>query len=141
MIELEIPKSPIPWAASKVGKKGHFNPRGKDKLWTQWQIKALYKGKPIEGYIVLEIKFIDPMPLSASKKEKQDMLSGKLMPVRCDLTNCIKFIEDCLKNIVFMDDRYVAKNISEKLYGDKGKTLIKVYPLDEYRKTYADRDR
>jgi len=65
---------------------------------------------------------------------KERMLSGEIRPTRCDNTNMQKFYEDCLKNIVFMDDRYVYKNISEKLYGDKGKILIQVFSMDEYEK-------
>ena len=132
--------TPVPWSASRVGKKGHFNPKGKEKLWAQWQIKNLYRGKPIQGFVVLDLTFIEPPPNSASKSMKSRMLAGEFIPTRCDNTNMQKFIEDCLKNIVFNDDRYVAKNISEKLYGEKGRILIKVYTLEEYRKLHEDRN-
>lgn len=139
MIQIEISGIPRPWSAPKIGKKGYrFSPHGKDALWTKWQIKAAYTGKPIDGHIILHMQFIEPPAASTPKKKKAIMLANIIRPVRCDLTNCIKFMEDCLKNIVFNDDRYVAKNISEKLYGDEGKTLIKVWTLDEYRKINAD---
>jgi len=128
---------PIPWSASRVSRGKHWNPRGKDKLWTQWTIKSQYKGKPLDGYIVLDMTFWEPPPLSASKSARARMLSGEIRPTRCDNTNMQKFIEDCLKNIVFRDDRYVCKNISEKLYGTKGKTVIKVYTLEEYNANRA----
>ncbi len=134
MIEIEVPIRPTPWTAPKMGKRGAFNPRGKDKNFARWLIKNAYRGEPIQGYIALEILFIEEPPMSASKKDKARMLLNEIRPTRCDLTNCVKFIEDCLKNIVFNDDRFVVKNISEKIYGKKEKILIKVYSLEEYNK-------
>jgi Holliday junction resolvase RusA-like endonuclease len=100
---------------------------------TQWLIKNSFKGIRLDGFVVLELLFLEPVPASASKKDKALMLAGEIIPTRCDNTNMQKFCEDCLKDIVFQDDRYVAKNISSKLYGDKGKTLVKVWTLSEYR--------
>ena len=77
--------------------------------------------------------FCEPIPASTPKRKREDMLSGIIRPTRCDTTNLQKYYEDCLKNILFEDDRLVAKNISEKLYADKGKILITVFTLEEYR--------
>ena len=132
MISLELNEIPVPWAAPRLTKKGRYSPRCKDKAWTQWVIRGLYTGKPIEGYIVLDLTFIEPPPASASKKTRALMLSGKIFPTRCDVSNMTKHYEDCLKNILFQDDRYVVKNISSKLYGEKGRVIINVYPLEEY---------
>ena len=138
MIRIELNEVPVPWAAPRLSKKGRYSPRCKDKAWAQWQIRNAYRDKPIEGYVVLDFTFIEPPPLSASKKTKALMLSGTLFPTRCDCSNMTKHYEDCIKNIVFLDDRYVVKNISSKLYGEKGKVIIKVYTLEEYRKLNAD---
>lgn len=69
------------------------------------------------------------------------MLDGEILPTNCDCTNLQKFYEDCLKNIVIKDDRYVVKITSEKLYRDKGCIFMKIYTLDEYRKINADFNR
>ena len=132
MIELDLPNNPTAWASSKIGKKGHFNPKGKEKAFSRWQIKALYRENPIEGYVVVDLVFFFPIPNSTSKKQRALMLSGELVPTHVDATNCQKFTEDCLKGIVFNDDRYVSKICSEKLYAEKGKILIKVWPREEY---------
>ena len=135
MIELEIPGIPVPWSAPSIKRRAKwYSKHSNHKIFTQWQIKSLYRGKPLTGFVVVEYTFIEPPPASASKKTKQLMLDGTVPPARCDVTNLIKFMEDCLKNIVFLDDRYVAKNIGEKLYGTKGKILIKIWTLEEYRK-------
>lgn len=60
------------------------------------------------------------------------MLSGKIRPTHLDATNCQKFYEDCIKNILITDDRNVVKIMSEKLYGVKESILIQVWSLDEY---------
>lgn len=99
----------------------------------QWQVKSQYRDKPLNGPIVLWMHFVESTPLSASKKKRAEMLAGEIVPSKADCTNYQKFFEDCLKNIVFLDDRYVAKNISEKAYGEKGVTKIRVYTLKEYR--------
>jgi len=134
MIYLEIPRIPVPWTAPKVGKgRRLYNPRAKEKLLTQWLIKNSFQGIRLDGFVVLELLFEEPVPASTSKKNKALMLSGEIIPTRCDNTNLQKFYEDCLKDIVFKDDRYVAKNISTKLYGDKGRILVKIWTLSEYR--------
>lgn len=77
--------------------------------------------------------FYEPIPASTPKGKRAAMILGLTRPTRCDTTNLQKYYEDCLKNILFEDDRYVAKNISEKLYADKGKILITIFTLEEYR--------
>lgn len=141
MIQIELPNIPVAWAAARVSAKGSYNPKAAQKNFTRWQIKSLYRKDPLQGYYVIEMTFYFPVPLSASKKEKEKMLAGEIIPTCIDATNAQKFYEDCLKKIVITDDRYVAKISSEKLYGNKEKILIKVFTLQEYRNLYADHSR
>lgn len=138
MIQIELPNIPIPWAPSRISKWGAFNPRSKQKDFTRWQIRSFYRDNPLQGYVVIEFLFVFPCPLSASSKKKEKMLNGEILPTLCDCTNLQKFQEDCLKGIVFGDDRNVAKITSEKIYGNKEKILIKIWTLDEYRKIHAN---
>ena len=132
MIKIELPNLPVAWSAARITDRGAFNPRSKQKNFTRWQIRSMYKEPPISGYVVLEFVFIFPVPNSASKKNKQKMLSGELLPTSCDCTNLQKFQEDCLKGIVITDDRNVAKISSEKIYGDKEKILMKIW-INEFK--------
>lgn len=134
MIQIELPNVPVAWAASRITPRGAFNPKGKEKNFTRWQIKSLYRKSPIQGYVVIEFIFYMRIPASTSKKKRALMLAGEIIPTNVDSTNCQKFYEDCLKQILITDDRNVAKIASEKLYGDKEKIIIKVWCLDEYRK-------
>lgn len=139
MIEIEIEADPVPWSPSRILRNGFtYNPRAKQKTWTQWQVKALYHGEPIPGFVVVDMLFHEKIPKSVPKKTRPLMLSGEMRPTRCDTSNMCKFYEDCIKNILFQDDRFVVKNISEKVYGEKGKIIIKVYSLDEYRQLHEN---
>lgn len=140
MIEIILPNIPIPWAASRITNKGAFNPRAKEKNFTRWQIKSAYREQPLEGFIILDILCIFPIPNSATKAERVKMLSGEDFPTSCDNTNCQKFYEDCLKKIVITDDRYVVDNHTKKIYGEKEKVIIKVWELKEYNANFNRRD-
>jgi Holliday junction resolvase RusA-like endonuclease len=134
-----LPNTPVPWSASRITSIGAFNPRAREKNFTRWQIKSLHREKKISGYVVVDFVFYFPIPLSTSKKKKALMLSGEILPTSCDCTNLQKFYEDCIKDILIQDDRNVAKITSQKLYGNKGKILIKVFSLQEYREINANR--
>lgn len=140
MIEIELANNPVAWAASRVGKRGHFNPRAAEKNFTRWQIKAQYRRKPLEGFVVLEFEFFFRIPNSTSKKRREEMLTcgSECIPTCSDLTNLQKFYEDCLKEIVIGDDRNVALISSKKLYAEKGKILIRVFPLKEHQEMYGN---
>src|ERR1700687_606436 len=109
MIQIELPNIPIPWTASRITSRGAFDPRAKQKKFTRWQIKSLYRAVPIQGYVVVELMFFMPIPASTSKKKKALMLAREIIPTNMDCTNCQKLYEDCLKNIIFTDDRNVAR--------------------------------
>ncbi len=141
MILIELPNIPIPWAPSRITNKGAFSPRAKEKNFTRWQIKSIYRNDPIAGYVVLNFLFIFPIPNSASKAEKEAMLSGEIIPTKSDCTNLQKFSEDCLKGIVITDDRNVAKISSEKIYGEKEKVVIKIWEYHEYNACLNRRNR
>lgn len=126
MIEIHIPTLPTSWAASRVCRKIHYNPKHKEKTAIQNFIKATYKDEMITLPVEISMQFIFEPPKSASKRKQKDMLAGKLIPLSKDCTNMQKFFEDCLKKIVIDDDRFVAKISSQKLYGLCNKVIIKL---------------
>ena len=137
MLSLEIETDPVPWSAPVILRNGlSYNPKNKQKQWTILQVKSLYKDKPIPGFVVVDMLFREKIPKSTPKKNIPSMLAGRVRPTRCDTSNLYKFYEDCIKNILFEDDRFVAKNISEKIYGEKGAVSIKVYSLEEYESNF-----
>ena len=132
MIQISLPNTPTSWSAAIISKRGSYNPKGKKKTFTRWQIRSLFKDEMIKGFSVVEFIFTSRIPSSTSKKNRSLMLQGKIRPTRMDSTNCQKFYEDCIKNILIEDDRFVARIMSEKVYGERDEVLIKVWSLQEY---------
>jgi Holliday junction resolvase RusA-like endonuclease len=130
MISIYLNVDPVPWSAPKLSKYGTYDPKEAEKRATRFLIRQQYTGVPYTGYFNLSFTFIFAVPKSYSKKKRDLIERGLLVPTRSDLTNLQKFYEDCLKNIVIDDDRGVAYITSSKLYGKKGQVLITVTPWE-----------
>lgn len=130
MIQIEINEKPVSWMAPKQGKHLFYNPRGEEKNKTQWIIRSQYRERPVENPVILIFNIYFAFPKNISAKKKLKMLNGKIIPTRMDLSNMIKFYEDCLKGIVIEDDRYVAGITAQKNYDEKDKILITILPLN-----------
>lgn len=138
-IEINIPLEPVPWAAPIRSKRRFFDPREKDKRAYRYLIKEQYKDKPLTAFTILFFRFVFVPPPSYPKGKKKDMLKGYIIPTKCDTTNLQKLAEDCLKGIVIDDDRNVAKIFSEKLYGEKEHVQIKIFTLEEFVASAANK--
>ena len=138
MLQIEIDSIPIPWSPARVTSHGAFNPRGKQKNFAIWMIRSKYNGPVIKDYVVLDFQFIFPIPNSVHISfHKRYLENIEFIPTACDCTNLQKFYEDCLKKTIIDDDRNVVKISSSKLYGEKGKILIKIWTWEEYRNEIA----
>jgi Holliday junction resolvase RusA-like endonuclease len=133
MIYIEIPFDPVPWAAPRLSRHHAYDPKEKEKRAIRYIIKEQYSDEPIEGYVALFFSFVFQIPKSASKAKRAQMLQGLIIPTRSDCTNCQKLYEDCLKNVVFRDDRNVEVIGSRKLYAEKGSVNITILNRDEYQ--------
>lgn len=137
MIEINISLEPVPWAAHRGFGKKSFNPRYKEREAYQWYIRQQYRGEPIEGAVAIFYNLYLPIPKSISKKLRASILAGEVMHTkRPDKTNCEKFIEDCLKGIVIVDDNQVWKCIVMKFYDEKPRVniLIEEFNATQTRK-------
>jgi Holliday junction resolvase RusA-like endonuclease len=132
MIEIILNVDPVSWTPSRIVHHHAYNPKGAEKRATQWLIAQEYKDAPLAGYVKVQFVFFFQIPKSASKKRRALMLSGDIIPTSKDNTNMQKFYEDCLKNIVFTDDRNVEIISSRKLYAEKSSVKILVQPRSEY---------
>jgi Holliday junction resolvase RusA-like endonuclease len=129
MYHIELDLEPVSWLASIKGKHTFYNPRDKEKQIATNLLMQQWHGTPLTDYLKLKFTFIHEVPKSASLKKKKACLNGEVFPTRKDLSNCVKFYEDCLKKIVISDDRIVVKIEAEKLYGEKGKVIIEIEKL------------
>ena len=128
MIEIIIPLEPVAWAAHRGYGKKSFNPRYKEREAYQYYIRSQYKGKPLQGPILLSYWYHFTIPKSYSKKKRELIdLRDNAHCVKPDLDNLNKFTSDCLKGIVFEDDNQVFALHASKYYADECKVKIHIY--------------
>lgn len=48
-----------------------------------------------------------------------------------DLDNCLKFVEDCLKGLCWVDDSQVCFTIASKVYDGEPRTVIEIEEISE----------
>lgn len=135
MITIEIPLLPVPWAAHQGFGRKSFNPRYKEREAYQWYIRSQWKEKPHEEAVSVFYDFYMPIPKSISKKKLQAILNREIMHTsRADVSNMLKFTEDCLKGIVFLDDAQVWQTSACKLYDLKPRVLINIFRFDDEKR-------
>lgn len=137
-IKIDLEKNPVPWAAPRESRGRRYNPKHLQKEYTRWQVKSQYKGDILQTYVAVVFEFVFSIPKKTSKKNRELMSKGLCLPTGCDNTNCQKFYEDCLKGIVFKDDRYVGAISSFKHYGEKPNVFAYIYPWDEYIRIFKN---
>ena len=83
-------------------------------------VKESYGDNPCfeDQFINIKILFKFEVPKSYSKKKREDALSGKLFPTKCDLDNIVKSITDGLNGKAYADDRYIYSIEAIKVYTD-----------------------
>jgi Holliday junction resolvase RusA-like endonuclease len=133
MILIEISGIPVPWKSHGGYGKRSYNPRYRQREQIQWQIRSQWnQEKPIGGPVRIEFTFHMPIPTGTSKIRRISMLNNKLHHIkRPDLSNCTKFLEDCLKEIVIEDDSQVVEMFSRKIYSEKPRSVIKIDTITE----------
>jgi Holliday junction resolvase RusA-like endonuclease len=131
MIHLQIDCDPVPWSAATKGKHGFYDKKSKEKEFARWQLKSQYRDVPIPGYVSIEFIFNIPIPKSASKALRREMLNHRVLPTTPDTTNMQKLYEDCLQGIVIDNDRLCNKITSIRYYSEKPGVLITVRSWNE----------
>ncbi len=96
----------------------------------QWQIKPLAPESPLSGPVELTIVFFFPIPKSASKALRLQMLNRVILPdKKPDEDNLAYLVTNALKKLVYDDDcRICAKHVY-KFYGAEPKVVIRVRPI------------
>jgi len=123
---IEIPGPPIPLQRARVSHNRFYDPQYKVKENMRWYVTREYGVlKPIEEPIFLELTFHMPIPKSWSKK-KQAKFLNQPHAVKADLSNLIKFYEDCFLDIIWRDDSLIWKLNAQKIYSLVPKTIINI---------------
>jgi Holliday junction resolvase RusA-like endonuclease len=115
---------------TKGGKSWSYDPSQKDKEQIQWQIKPMAPEKLLDGPVELTIAFFMPIPKSASRALRTQMINRVILPdVKPDEDNMAYLISNALKSIVYDDDKRVCVKHVYKFYGETPKTVIRVRPI------------
>ena len=82
-------------------------------------VQAYPSFTPIDGPVEMVVEAYFPIPKSASKAKREQMILGYIRPTRKpDLSNIEKAIEDGLNGVAYMDDSQVVDRIGHKWYAE-----------------------
>lgn len=122
-----IPGSPIALMRPRFS-KGHVFDAQKDvKFAWSVQLRQQYRGEMFSGPIRLEITFY--LPMAKTKVRQHDLMRGTYHVYKPDLSNLIKFVEDCAMGIIFEDDCIISEIVSKKIYDDQPRTEFTIIEL------------
>jgi Holliday junction resolvase RusA-like endonuclease len=129
-ISLTIPGKPFGKQRPRVLKNGiTYTP--KETVNYETLIKELYIiqhfRKQLEGPVRIHIKAYFPIPKSVSKRKKEEMIAGKIRPVKKpDMDNIIKIIADALNGLAYRDDSQIVECTIEKYFSDEERVEIEI---------------
>lgn len=84
----------------------------------------------LEGAIEGEITAYFPIPKSASKKKREQMLTGQIRPTtKPDWDNIGKIICDSLNNLAYRDDAYITDCVVKKRYSDIPRVEVSLWEV------------
>lgn len=94
--------------------------------------KFQYKDKPLDGPLIVSLKFYRHIQSSTPKKERKLRLSGMHRPiVKPDTDNYIKSTLDGLNGLLWEDDNQIVKIVAEKYYSEQPRVEIEVERLEQ----------
>jgi len=129
-MKFEILGKPVGKGRPRFTRNGHtYTP----KETTEYEnlVKLSYQqqcgGERIDGAIQAYVTAIYPIPKSASKKKRAEMLGGTIKPtVKPDTDNIAKAVLDALNNIAYDDDSQVVMLTVRKRYGETPRVIVEL---------------
>ena len=109
-----------------------YNPSKKDAERLIWQIRPHAPSAPLTCAVEMFLTFYLPIPKSASRIKRTQMLNGIILPkTRPDVDNLAYLVTNALKGLIYADDSLVTDCTMRKRYSDKPRTVIQIVPIDE----------
>jgi len=137
-MKIIIPGKPVAQARPRFYRRGSFvgaysaqqTEAGKFLLLAREYLRGK---KPLNGPIFLKAEFYFPILKSWPKWKKEKVEDGFEFPhvKKPDLSNCLKFVEDCLNGIAWKDDSQIYKVEAVKYYGTEAKTILIIEEVNE----------
>lgn len=133
-----IPGAPVgkgrPRVAVQGGHAHAYTPqRTKDYEWLVQQCFAAQKCcvMPRGAALSVTVEAVCPVPESATKKQRAEMLAGRTMPTKKpDADNVLKIILDALNGVAYEDDRQIVALAIRKAYGEKPGVRVKIRTIE-----------
>lgn len=80
---------------------------------------------PLTGAISIDVMAYLSIPVSKSKKQKELMRNGKVLPTtRPDVDNIQKIVFDALQKLAFLNDSQIIRSSVKKIYSDQPRVEI-----------------
>lgn len=133
MRKFTIIGQPVAKGRPRVTKWGSYTPEKTVNYENLVKYSYIDKYKDIEvleSALGIEIKFYFQIPKSTSKKNRELMLKGELLPTKKpDIDNCIKIVTDALNTIAYKDDNQVVVVHAYKYYSDEPRAEVTIKEL------------
>ena len=141
-IRFSVPGKPFGKQRPRFVRRGRFTSTYTPKETVEYEnkVKESYKREvgniKLEGAIEAKIVGTFPIPQSASKKQKDEILSGRVKYTKkIDCDNMAKSILDALNEIAYDDDSQVFDLSAKKRYGENPRVDVL---LREVRENYDE---
>lgn len=130
MYYFEVIGKPHGKARARVTKWGSYNPAS-NVMYTEKIHKAFKEQLPnyklTEAPVMIEIKAIFEPVKSVRKRERAEMISGKIKPTKKpDIDNIAKSVLDGLNGLAYKDDNQVIGLVCDKMYGKVSKIIVTI---------------
>ena len=127
-VKIIIPGKPTPKGRPRFSRKTGRTYTPADTGRYEKLVRECYGDNYFFDKEFIKIKVIAKfqIPQSYSKKKREDALSGKLFPTKCDLDNIVKSITDGLNGKAYADDRYIYSITAEKIFAEESETIVEI---------------
>lgn len=134
-LNIEIPGEAVPQGRPRFNRyTGRAYDPEKSKQYkakVQTEAKKVAPVKPVECPVCLFIKIYRSIPKSFSKKKRQAIADGRLLPTtKPDVSNIVKGIEDALNGVWYADDSQIVSLYAIKHYSDEPRVFIGMEAMD-----------
>ena len=134
MVNFMVEGTPVPKGRPRFARRGKFVSTYSPKTTVDYETKvaeaaqlAMGSSEPLETPVGAYIYITLPIPVSYSKKRKQECLSGNERPTKkSDIDNYCKAVFDGMNGIVFLNDSQIVSLHSTKVYGTIGMVEVMV---------------
>ena len=101
-------------------------------------VRFAYKEKypdfifPADVPLGMRLDIFLPIPKSVSKKKREQMIQGKIRPLKKpDTSNVLKAVEDGLNKVAYADDTQSVDTIARRYYSEVPRVEVQIWEIGE----------